>query len=480
LKKKAIRGFKELKELHRPWIDNVILKCPKCEGEMKRTDEIGDVWLDAGVVFYSTLKYLEDRNYWEKWFPSDFITEMHEQVRLWFYATLFVSVTLEGKAPYKSALAHGMVLDEKMREMHKSTGNAIWADEALEKIGGDIMRWMYCLQNPGQSMPFGYILAKDVRRTLNVLYNTVKFLQTYCEVNKYKPKKPKKFDISSQWILARLQTVKKQVTDDLENLKPHLASSKLEEFFLNDLSRWYGHIIREHIKPGLDSKYKESMLYTFYKTCLETLKLLAPFIPFITESLYQDFFSKFEKEESIHLCDWPEVEKDLVNEKLENEMNIAKKIVESSNAIRHEENIKLRYILSSLTVDGKEELKEVAEDLKEVIEEMANIKEVKVEAIEKGKEIENGKLLLNTEVTQEIRDEWLLSELIRSVQDARKKMKLEIKDKIELYLQKDELFDKNKKIIESSTGSKITFGKVIGDKFKFEFLGKSYDFGIKA
>jgi len=478
LKKKAIHGFKELKELHRPWIDNVILKCPKCGGEMRRTNETGDCWLDAGVVFYSTLKYLENRKYWEKWFPTDFITEMHEQIRLWFYASLFVSVTLEGKTPYKSVLAHGMVLDEKMREMHKSTGNVIWADEALEKIGGDIMRWMYCLQNPGQPMPFGYTPAKDVRRTLNVLYNTVKFLQTYCEVNKYKPKKPKSFDVSSQWILSKLQNLKKEVTDNLEELKSHCAACKLEEFFLNDLSRFYGHIIREHIKPGLESKYKETMLYTFYTVCLNTLKLLAPFLPFITEDMYQDFFRRFEKEESIHLCDWPEVENELINEKLEKEMIVAKQVVETSNAIRHEKNIKLKYVLPSLSVDGKDEIKEAVRDLEEVIKEMANVKEAKIEPVEEGKEIENGKIFLNSEVTEEIKNEWLLSELIRNVQDARKKMNLEIKDKVELYLQ-EELFKNNKQKIEGSTGSKIVFGKVLGDKFNFEFEGKKYEFGIK-
>jgi isoleucyl-tRNA synthetase len=458
LKKKAIKGIKELKELHRPWIDNVILKCQKCGGEMKRTEETGDCWLDAGVVFYSTLKYLEDRKYWEKWFPSDFITEMHEQVRLWFYATLFVSVVLENKTPYRSALAHGMVLDEKMREMHKSTGNVIWADEALEKMGGDIVRWMYCLQNPGQPMPFGYTPAKEVRRTLNVLYNTIKFLQIYCDVNKYKPSKPKKFDISSQWILSRLQTLNKEVTKSLEELKPHIASCKLEEFFLNDLSRFYGHLIREHIKPGLESASKEAMLYTFYTVCLSTLKLLAPFLPFITEDLYQDFFKRFEKEESIHLCDWPQIESNLANEKLENEMRIAKEIIETANALRHEKNIKLKYILPLLSVDGKEEIREAATDLKEVIEELANVKEVRVEEISEGKEIENGKIFLNSEITQEIRDEWLVSELIRSVQDTRKKMGLEIKDKIELYLPEEELFKNSKQRIEGSTGSKVFFG----------------------
>jgi len=479
LKKKAIKGFKDLKELHRPWIDNVILKCSKCGGEMKRTEETGDCWLDAGVVFFSTLHYLDDKKYWEKWFPADFITEMHEQVRLWFYATLFVSVVLEGRTPYNSVLAHGMVLDEKMREMHKSTGNAIWADEALEKIGGDIMRWMYCLQNPGQPMPFGYTPAKEVRRTLNVLYNTVKFLQTYFEVNKYKPKEPKEFDASSKWILSRLQTINNEVTTDLENLKPHCASCKLEEFFLNDLSRWYGHIIREHIKANSNSKHKEAMLYTFYTVCLDTLKLLAPFVPFLTEELWQEFFREFEKEESVHLCDWPKIEKEFVNEKMEKEMTIAKQIVEAANAIRHDKNIRLRYVLPSLSVDGNEEFNQAAKDLKEVIEEMANVKEVKIEAIEEGKEIENGKIYLNSEINEDIRNEWLLSELIRSVQDTRKKIGLEIKDKIELYLSEEDFFKKNKKQIEDATGSKLSFGKIAGTKYEFEFLSKKYEFGIK-
>jgi isoleucyl-tRNA synthetase len=478
--KKAIKGFKQLKELHRPWIDDVILKC-KCGGDMRRVEETGDCWLDAGVVFFSTLKYFEDRKYWEKWFPADFITEMHEQVRLWFYATLFVSVVLEGRTPYKSVLVHGMVLDEKyLKEMHKSAGNVIWADEALEKMGGDIVRWMYCLQNPGQPIVFGYTSAKDVRRTLNVLYNTTKFLQTYCEVNNFRPKKSKDLDISSRWLLSRLQTLKQEVTKDLEELKPHLAATKLEEFFLNDLSRWYGHIIREDIKPGLKSKHKQTMLSTFYEVMLETLKLLSPFLPFITESLYQDFFKKFEKEKSIHLCYWPEADEKLINKKLENEMEIAKNIVEIANSIRHEKNLKLKYMLQSLTVEGKEDTVSAVKVLKAVIENMTNVKEVKIGEVEEGKEIENGKIGLNTEITQEIKDEWLLSELTRSVQETRKKLGLEIKDKITLYLSENVLFKKSKQLIEGTTGSKVVFGKILGKKSEFEFENKKYEFGIKT
>jgi isoleucyl-tRNA synthetase len=480
LKKKAIRGFNELKELHRPWIDNVILKCPECGKEMKRIEETGDCWLDAGVVFFSTLHYLDDKKYWNKWFPADFITEMHEQVRLWFYATLFVSVTLEERTPYKSVLTNGMVLDEKCREMHKSAGNVIWAGEALEKMGADVMRWMYCMQNPGQSLPFGYGPAKDVRRILNVLFNTTTFLKTYFEVNNFKPKKPKNLDISSKWLLSRLETLKRDVIKYLEDLKPHLAASELQEFFLNDLSRWYGHVIREDIKPGLKSEYKDAMLSTFYIVTLETLKLLSPFIPFTTEHLYQDFFKDFEKEKSIHLSDWPEADEKLIDEKLEKEMKIAKKIIEASNSIRHEKGLKLKYILKSVTVEGKEEVTSTAKNLEEVVKKMANIKEVKIGTVKEGKEIENGKVFLDTEVSPELKDEWLLSELTRSVQEFRKKLGLEIKDKVNLYLPENILFKKNQKIIEGTTGSKINFGKIVGKKSEFEFESKKYEFGIKA
>ena len=479
LKKKAVKGFDQLIELHRPWIDNVILKCPKCEKEMKRVDETGDVWLDAGVVYFSTLNYLDDKRFWKRWFPADFVTEMHEQVRLWFYATLFVAVTLEGKAPYKSVLAHGMVLDEKMEEMHKSAGNVIWADEALEKMGADVMRWMYYMQNPGQSMPFGYTPANEVKKTLNVLFNTSKFLQTYMEANKIKPCEVKKADVASAWLLSRLQSVKEEVNKSLDELKPHLASKVLQDFFLNDLSRWYGQIIRNDIKPDADSENKEAVLNTFYSVMLETLKILSPFIPFLTESLYQDFFKKFEKEESIHFADWPKVEKKKQDKELEKGMEAVKKIVEASNSIRHEKGIKLRYKLESLTVDLGEATAGTKK-LKNIIENMSNVQRVDFAKLEKGKEVEGMKVSLKTEAGPELKDEWILSELTRKVQSKRKEMELNIKDKITLYLPKNDLFERSKKRIETATGSKIEFGKIVGEKSELVFEDEKYEFGIKV
>jgi len=480
LKKKSIKGFKELKELHRPWIDNVILKCPKCKKEMRRVPETGDCWLDAGVVFFSTLKYLEDKKHWKKWFPADFITEMHEQVRLWFYATLFTSVTLENRTPYKSVLAHAMVLDENYKEMHASAGNAIWADEALEKMGGDVMRWMYCKQNPGYPLPFGYTPAKEVKRILNILFNTTKFLKTYCDVNKFKKTRPRDFDKSSKWILSRLQTVKLNVTKYLEELKPHLASKELEDFFLYDLSRWYGHIIREDIKPGLKRKYKKTMLYTFYVVMLDTLKLLSPFIPFLTEFLYQDFFKKFERKESIHLCDWPKVEKKLLDKKLERQMEIAKKVVEASNAIRHEKGFKLKYALQSLTVSGEKEVLSSVKKLKAVIERLASVEAVKIGVLKIGKEFDGGKLVLDTKPTPKLKEKWKVSECIRGVQKHRKELKLSISQTGRtLHLPKDRVLEENVSFIAHATGTAPVFeDKVIKPTSAFEFEKKKYPFKI--
>ena len=264
----------------------------------------------------------------------------------------------------------------------------------------------------------------------------------------------------------------------MEELKPHLAAKTLQDFFLNDLSRWYGQIIRDDIKPDSESENKQVILNTFYKVMLETLKLMSPFVPFITESLYQDFFKKFEKEESIHFSDWPGMEKKYQDKELEEGMEVVKKIVEASNSIRHEQGIKLRYKLESLTVDlGKTTA--ATKKLNAIIGNMANIKEVKFAELEKGKEVEGMKISLNTKATPELKEDWMLSELTRKVQSKRKEMGLNIRDKIKLYLPEDDVLEKNKKRIEAATGSKVEFGEITGKKFEFVFEEKKYEFGIK-
>ncbi len=486
LKKKAVKGLNQLKELHRPWIDNVVLKCPKCKKEMRRIPEVGDCWLDAGVVPFSTLNYINDKKYWQRWFPADFVTEMHEQVRLWFYSMLFISVTLTNRRPYNSVLAHGMVLDEKGREMHKSWGNVIWAEEALSKIGADIMRWMYCSQNPGVSLQFGYTPAKDVQKTLNVLFNTSKYVQTYCEANNYKPKKAK-VDLATKWIFSRLETVKNSVTNYLDELKPHLAVRELEDFFLNDFSRFYIHIIRSKVKPGHESKEKQIVLCTLYNVMLDLLKLLAPFMPFLTESLYQDFFRKFEKTESIHLTDWPKSNKKLINKKLEEDMKIADKIIEASLAARQSAKLKLRWPIQELVIVSKDrEIISAVKTVKEILLTMCNTKSVKV--LEKepkgefcGVEFDFGKLLVPSKLSEELLEEALVRELIREIQELRKKSSFQVKETIVLTLNSDketnEILKKNVKLLCKEVGAKqIVVGKLSG-RFsgKLEFDNKTIE-----
>jgi len=548
LKERAIEPEKvdALPELHRPWIDDIKIKCDKCGHIVKRIKEVGDCWLDAGIVPFSTIRYFDDKEYWKTWFPADLIIEMRAQVRLWFYSLLFMAITLEGKSPYKSVVSYEEVRDRIGRPMHKSLGNAIWFDEAVEKIGADVMRYMYLTQNPNFNLLFSFEKGEEIKKILIIFFNTIKYLETYLEANQKEVKidnfNTEKNDVlECKWLLSRLESTKKNVTNYLEQLKPHLAIKEEQDFFLNDLSRWYGQIIRNDIKPLTKSKNKQIYLNIFYKVTLDILKLLAPFIPFVTESLYQDFFGKNEKIESIHLHNWPKIEKNLINKKLENQMKIVQSVVEASNALRQENNIKLKYPLLSLTVSGNRHVLESVKNLNSIIRKMANVKQVKISKfkpdytvkpnyavlgkkfkkdvkkiveelkkedvnrlknrIEKkgevkvaqfvlekedlifsekavtGREFDSGRIILDLKITDELKKEWLLRELVRAVQEKRKEIGLKIADKIKLFLPDE--FKRFEDTIKKETGSEIIFGEIKGERFGFVFENKNYEFGIE-
>ncbi len=527
LKKEAVKGMKGLKELHRPWIDNVKLNC-ECGKEMKRLEDVGDCWLDAGIVPFSTLNYLEDRKQWKKWFPADFVTEMHEQVRLWFYSMLMMSTVLKDTPPYKSVLAHGVVCDEEGKEMHKSWGNAISGKEGLEKMGADVMRWMYIWQNPGKGLNFGYRPAKEVKNKLNIICNFAKFVRTYTNANNYKPKRKPKLNLEDRWMLSRLQTVKEEVIQHLEDLKPHLAGKVMEEFLLNDMSRWYGQLVRERVKVGYKGSDKKAALWTLYKVSFEALQLLAPMLPFVTEDLYLKFYKEHEKKKSIHLTDWPKAEKKYQDRKLERDMEVVQDVVEAANAIRDEKGLRLRWPVKALTVSGWNPKK-----YEQVVKNMANVKEVrkgklkaevevkldyssvgkkygrKVKKLEKelekkdfdkppkkvklgkvtlkaddlvvkrkaekeGKTFSKGVVALDMDEDEGLEKERMVRELIRKVQRERKRKKLRVKDKIVLTL--SEKIGMEKEIKEGVNAKKIRYGK---GKKKFKFGDRSLTFSVK-
>ena len=209
LEERAVRGLEQLQELHRPWIDEVVIRCEACSEEVQRVPEVGDAWLDAGIVPLSTLGWesgdnvfagygtgaakgltladLPDHAYWEEWFPADWVSEMREQIRLWFYSISFMSVTLVGRSPYRRVLTYEKLLDETGREMHRSWGNAIAVEDALERMGADVMRWQFCSQPPSQNLLFGYGPAHEIQRKLLTLWNSCKFLVDYANIDGWTP-----------------------------------------------------------------------------------------------------------------------------------------------------------------------------------------------------------------------------------------------------------------------------------------------------
>ncbi len=411
LEEKAIKGIEQLNDLHRPNIDKVVIKCEECGADAKRVEEVADAWLDSGVVPYSTLHYLKDKNYWEEWFPSEFISEMREQIRLWFYSMLFISTVMEEKTPFEKALIFEKVYDEKGREMHKSGKNVIWFDEGIEKIGADVMRWMYVKTNPTQNVLFGYTIGREVNNKLSYLVNIGNYLEKFLEE---KPEEVKAVKPEDKWLLSRLEKTKKEATQHLEKLEIHLATRKIEDFLENTLSKEYIKYTRNRMKTE-----KKEVTGLIYKALLDTAKMMAPFTPFITDYIYQKHFKKYEEKESIHLMQWPSYNEHLIDENLEEEMNEVKKTIEEGLAKRNELKINLRQPLQKMTITAKK-----LDKWFDLIKEQVNVKE-----IEEGEEIG-----LDTNITPELAKEGLTREITRRIQQMRKELKLIESDEILLNI----------------------------------------------
>ena len=326
-----------LEELHRPWIDAVKIKCPKCGQVATRVSEVGDCWLDAGIVPFSTLNYLSDRTYWEEWFPFEFITEYQAQIKLWFYTTLFMSVTFENQVPWKNVLATGYIVDEAGEPMHKTKGNYIPFDEAAEKMGVDVMRWVNISNNPFENTKFGFQLGDQVRRRFHlILWNVYNFFITYANLDKFNPAQQSKRDVTSaldNWILIRINQTVNLVTSSLDKYDAYTACRTLEEF-TSDVSLWFVRRSRDRVGPGAPDGSDKSVCFITLHHILTTLSvLLAPFTPFISEEIYRNLTGR----ESVHLADWPKSHRLLPDDiQLLEDMKLIRKIVETGLSARKE------------------------------------------------------------------------------------------------------------------------------------------------
>lgn len=418
LKKKAVDKKKvdNLKEIHRPWIDEIKLKCPECNKEMTRVLDVGDAWLDAGIVPFSTLNYLNDNKSWKEWFPADFISEnMPGQCRGWFNALFWASAALTGKAPMKSVLGYETLKDEKGEEMHKSKGNAIWFDDAVEKAGADPIRLLYCLQDPALELKFGFNALREPHNNLNILENMSMLIEN--------SKEGKIKRIEDRWILSKFNNLIKKTTEELEELHPHQYTRALTNFWLNDLSRGYIQLVRDRLAEN--DPEARAILRSIY---MDLLKLLAPVTPFLTEKIWQTLREReIAKEESVHLCNWPKLDKKRIDLELENNFEIVMKIVEKGLAERDKAKIGLRWPLASAEIMLKEKLNN---ELLEIIARQLNVKAVNI----KNAKENNFEVELDLRMNDELEGEGYAREIARKVQAERKNAGLKKGDLIDLKI----------------------------------------------
>ena len=386
LKNLAIEGWSEFdgQSPHRPWIDKVKIKHPESGLIGTRILDVGNPWLDAGIVPYSTLNYNDDKAYWEKWFPGDFVVESFPgQFRNWFYSLLALSTVMEDKAPFKTLLGHALVKDETGRDMHKSWGNAIWFDDAAEEIGVDVMRWMYANQNIEHNLLFGYGPANEVRRKLLTLWNVYSFFATYAAVDKFSPLDANIEDsdltLLDQWILAKSNLLVKEAINAFDNYRVDKFIQKFERF-LDDLSNWYIRRNRRRFWKSENDTDKKTAYHTLYHVLLTSVKIIAPILPFISEKIYQNLVCNIDDKlpESIHLCDYPVIDDKKIDQKMIEQVDTIRKIVELGRSARNKAELKIRQPLKELCFHLNDNSIEefVIENQKIILEEL-NVKKIK-------------------------------------------------------------------------------------------------------
>ena len=353
-------------ELHRPYIDNVTIKCPKCGKEMHRVPEVIDCWFDSGSMPFAQYHYpFENQELFEKHFPADFISEAVDQTRGWFYSLLAISTLIFNKAPYKNVIVLGHVQDENGQKMSKSKGNAVDPFDALEKYGADAIRWYFYI-NSAPWLPnrfHGKAVTEGQRKFMGTLWNTYAFFVLYANIDDFDATKYtleyEKLSVMDKWLLSKLNSAIKAVDEDLANYKIPEAAKALQSF-VDDMSNWYVRRSRERFWAKGMEQDKINAYMTLYTALVEICKTAAPMIPFMTEDIYQNLVRSIDANapESIHLCDFPKVNEAHIDKELEENMDRVLKLVVMGRACRNTANIKNRQPIGQMYVKADFELSE--------------------------------------------------------------------------------------------------------------------------
>ncbi|MEM4259367.1 MAG: isoleucine--tRNA ligase [Candidatus Pacearchaeota archaeon] len=458
----VIGTLSELKKLsgeskidsHKPGIDKIVIKSPKTGKILKRVPEVLDVWFDSGVASWAALGYPQNMDKFKKFWPADLNIEGRDQFRGWWNSQMILSEIAFGKKPFKSILVHGMVTDLGKRKMSKSLGNVVTPAEIIKKFGRDYMRYYFARSSKGEDLSYSEKEIQTLRQIFSILINIDSF------VNQNMTKEKQCIKLEDKWILSRFNRLIGEMSKDYDEHKYFEALPKFENFILNDLSRTYIQMIRErsneayevleHIRKGL-------------------VKLIAPVTPFVSEAIWQEMRKKnLVEEESVHLSNWPKVDKKKINDKLEKEFEIALKIIEAGLAARDEAKIGLRWPLAKAKISSEST---VSEGIEDIILKQLNVKKIEMK---KGKEL---KVELDTKITPELEAEGFAREFARKIQAERKNAGLKKGELISMKVSCDkklaEMLNKNIHfLLERTNSRKIDF---VDEKLQ----GKTIEFDIK-
>ena len=451
LKKRAVEGWDTFEghTPHKPWIDDVKIKCSRCNNTISRISDVGNPWLDAGIVPYSTLidpktnkvSYSTDKKYWKQWFPADSISESFPgQFKNWFYALIAMSAGLENTEPFRQVLGYATLLDEHGKPMHKSSGNMIEFVDGADKMGVDVMRWMYARQDPKKNLLFGYTRANEVKRTFHLpLWNTVKFHLMYTELDSWtKPKSSNTEELLAnihlslldKWILSRMANTVEKVYRNLKAYKPSIASEAIEGLVL-DISQWHIRLSRNRVWTGsANTKDKDAFYSTLFTVLHNMTILISPFLPFFSEELYQAISGE---KKSVHLESWPLISKHWRDAKLEQDMALLRTLAEAGHSQRKEKQLKVRQPLAGVRFTFSEHALADPQNVttyQEYLSVELNVK--KVTFIQKN--TSHIQAELDTTMTDQLKEEGVVRDIIRSVQQLRKDQGCSITEHIDITI----------------------------------------------
>ncbi|MFX1564562.1 MAG: isoleucine--tRNA ligase [Promethearchaeota archaeon] len=436
---------KTLDNLHRPWVDELTWTCTKCKGTMSRVRDVLDVWLDSGVAPWATRWATYGTKDFDNWETAEFVIEGKDQISNWFNTLFNSTMLVANRPPYKNVYMHGFTTDEQGRPMSKSKGIGALPEEIVEKVGAETLR-LYSIKStgPGEDMHFLWKDIEDTRRSLSILWNVYVFATTFMKAANYSPiSRPlnlKDLQNEDRWILSQLNLLIQQVTTRLEKYELPYVPRLMEDFIVQDLSRWYIKLIRPRTWVSSQDETKTAAFNTLYQVLRALLAVLAPVLPFLTEKMYQSLIRSVEPDAplSVHMLSWPIVDEKLINEQLSQEMEWVSEIVEAVQYARQEAGIKLRWPCQRLViVPSKKEFQ--LDHFDNVVASQTNVKTVEIQKKVTGasllkKELPFATVYLDISVTPEIKAERLARDLIRQIQSTRKKEGLHVTQRIHLLV----------------------------------------------